>query len=634
MSDLSISSISKKYEILYKSFIERINRDGAFCAVNNAMLFAYCSRLLSLESSICDLCICKKIIADKFGNDLFFSPEEDTNEYKNCFTDAVQVFIELFSSKEMDTESLQIVLGNVLEKHINQRETGAYYTPADTTRYMAWNSIFAALINKCDDSIKEHILDNLSVEKAVDIVNNGKDLLENISILNELSSNEKKQVIASLYKMKIIDPTCGSGAFVIAAFECIEYVCSILGEEPDYRLLLGTLYGLDIEKEAIQLTKIRLLLKIACKSNDFSYFCSDFQRHFICADALKGSDYTITEDGFDWKDFGTKFDCIIGNPPYVEKKNYVSEKFVTRMCVNLYASTIERACNIAHKDTIISLIVPLPLVSTPRMQPAKDYLEKNSSKVYYATFADRPGCIFTGVHQRLVIFFSQISSNEECEKYSSQYMFWYNEERESLFNNITYHRNEFDGILPKCGNDIECNLYKKLTTGEETLFNLLIEKSEYPIYVSTRIGFWAKAFLQNVFTSKEYKVYYAPTEEIQLLTTALFNSSTFYFLWVLQSDCWHITNANISNMRFNLNNINKLDMKELHAIVSDLMCELEKNKKYIGSKQTEFEYKHKYSKSTIDKIDDVIADLFNLSCDEVTYIKEYTEKYRLNTMKG
>ena len=61
---------------------------------------------------------------------------------------------------------------------------------------------------------------------------------------------------------------------------------------------------------------------------------------------------------------------------------------------------------------------------------------------------------------------------------------------------------------------------------------------------------------------------------------------------------------------------------------------MEKNKKYIGSKQTEYEYKHKFSKDIIDKIDDELACVFGLDKNELEYIKRYTEKYRLNSMEA
>lgn len=63
---------------------------------------------------------------------------------------------------------------------------------------------------------------------------------------------------------------------------------------------------------------------------------------------------------------------------------------------------------------------------------------------------------------------------------------------------------------------------------------------------------------------------------------------------------------------------------------SELEKDLERNKVRINSKQTEFEYKHKYSKKIIDKIDDIICSNCGLDDEETKFIKNYTLKYRMN----
>ena len=633
MAELSVNAISKKYELLYKKISEQANKEIAFNAVNNAMIYAYF--LCDTDSSFVgesskDI---QKQMEHKYGKDLFFIDINDEN-YEIFFHEAIEQFVTMFKTSSA-TGSLETVLGNVLEKHINQRDTGAYYTPSDTTRYMSWNAILISLINKCETAVKKRILVALNIDSSIELINNGNTVEDNIStIASFLSQSEKQKMISCLYSMNIIDPTCGSGAFIISAFDCLEYIINSFSFDADYEKVIDTLYGVDIEPEAIKLTKLRLLMKTFGKLKSYSFFKENYPNHFRIADALKGSDYVIDEEGFDWKSFGIKFDCIIGNPPYVEKSGYVSDKFYTNRCGNLYANTIERACNIANGKSIITLIVPLSFVATPRMKSSKEYLEKNSESVYYATFADRPGCIFSGVHQRLTIFFAQIGKSDNCEVYSSGYRFWYNEERESLFKNIRFIRNSYGGILPKVGNNIEKTLYDKLTQGNTSFASVLCTSGDFPIYVSTRIGFWAKAFLTNVFTSKEFKEYYTNSKQSQCLAVALFNSTIFYFMWVLTSDCWHITNANVETLKFDKENLARVDFDKLAYLVDCLMAELEKNKKYIGSKQTEYEYKHKYSKQTIDMIDECIAPLFSLKEIEIDYIKRFTERYRLNTMKS
>lgn len=633
---ITVNAISRKYEMLYKQFSEISSSDESFYAINNAMIFAYFLRYIDVNYTKETQQECYEKIVKKYGVNIFFHNVKKSNKYKKNRDAAIEVFTELFNGDTEENYSLEQVLGNVLEKHINQKDTGSYYTPSDTTRYMAWNAILVAILDKCDIDLKEKIRHILNVDSFMSILNmdgQPEEIWQNI--ISNLQDNEKKKLLQVLYGMKIIDPTCGSGAFVIAAFECLEKFINILSiEQINYNKLLDTLYGVDCSREAIQLTKLRMLMRIAGKSCNIADYESMYNKNFVVADALKGSDYLIEEKGFDWKSFGTKFDCIIGNPPYVEARGYVSDKFATQKCGNLYAYTIERASNIAQENGVISFVVPLSLVATTRMQTAKEYLETISDEVYYGTFADRPGCIFSGVHQRLAIFFAHVTKSDTTKVYSSSYMYWYNNERNELFKRVRYYLNKYSGILPKIGNEIEENLLDKLTSGTGTLHDVFCKESDNVVYLSTRIGFWTKAFTTNVFSSNEYKEYCIDSENNKYIVTAILNSSAFYFLWVIMSDCWHITNQNVQALRFDLSRLDENGKKLLKKYVIELMDDLEKNKKYIGSKQTEYEYKHKFSKDIIDKIDDELACVFGLDKNELEYIKRYTEKYRLNSMEA
>lgn len=633
MKPITVNSISNKYEQLYKTFLENSSADECFYAVNNAMIFAYFVNYISTSYSKETQDQCYEEIVEKYGIDIFFHNIKKTEKYKSNRDYAIEIFTELFGNNiDDDNSSLEKVLGNVLEKHINRKDTGSYYTPDDTTRYISERAIVISMINKCNEKMKKSICSKLGMAQPTELINES-DVITKLSQCG-LTDKEIDFLLSTLYEMKIIDPTCGSGAFVVAAFECIEKIVTSFQKTVDYNRLFNCLYGLDISKEAVQLTKLRMLMRIVNKNVDLMLFAKTFDKNFKVADAIKGSDYVIEEDGFDWKDFGSQFDCIIGNPPYVEASGYASSNFVTNRCGNLYAYVIERACNIATDKAMISFIVPLPFVATPRMQTAKRYLESNSNNVFYGTFADRPGCIFTGVHQRLTIFFAEMGNSGKCDIYSSAYNYWYNDERSELFNNIKYYKNEIDGILPKIGNEVEFSIYKKLMSGANSLFDLWVEESDYSIFLSTRIGFWTKAFKENVFSSSEFKEYKAETDKWHYLSLAILNSSAFYYLWVVTSDCWHITNKNISDFKFDISKARAIDFVDLSNLVDELMKDLERNKKYIGSKQTAYEYKHKYSKSIIDKIDDILAPIFGFTNEELGYVKSFTEKYRLNKLEA
>ena len=56
---------------------------------------------------------------------------------------------------------------------------------------------------------------------------------------------------------------------------------------------------------------------------------------------------------------------------------------------------------------------------------------------------------------------------------------------------------------------------------------------------------------------------------------------------------------------------------------------LEKTKVYVGTKQVDYEYKHKECKDIIDEIDNEIAKIYKLSKTQLYYIKKFGLKYRL-----
>ena len=91
---------------------------------------------------------------------------------------------------------------------------------------------------------------------------------------------------------------------------------------------------------------------------------------------------------------------------------------------------------------------------------------------------------------------------------------------------------------------------------------MFCKESDNVVYLSTRIGFWTKAFTTNVFSSNEYKEYCIDSENNKYIVTAILNSSAFYFLWVIMSDCWHITNQNVQALRFDLSRLDENGKKQ------------------------------------------------------------------------
>lgn len=625
-----ISSLSKEYEKYYKEINDVLNDSNKTIKILSDLF------LLS-------------VIETKnkhFKDELDSSYARVKSEYKNLFFTDLTAFNKQFKLLEIifldikiqienvaNLSGFESVLGMTLEKHINRKATGSYYTPLDTTKFICWNSIFISILNKAPETFIRKMYANINITNNVEFIDKKLTFEEKIKVVkNCITQNEITMLCDIIKNIKIIDPTCGSGAFIISAYECLSYLNQhLLDNQLDKNYFYKNLYGVDIQEETVILCKTRLIIKAFIDDNFSSSLLDTIQNNITVANALNGNDNVIKNaKGFDWRTLGN-FDCIVGNPPYVEVKDKDTySHFESVKCRNLYAYTIERACNISNQGAIVSFVIPLPFIATSRMSTIKEYLESKSSIVYYCTFADRPGCLFTGVHQRLAIFFANIG-NGPCNKYSSSYNFWYKDERKDLFTNLDFIENNHK-LFPKIGTNIENSIFVKSRICTDSVYSLINKEGQFPLYVSSRIGFWAKAFLEKPNTN-EITVLNFDNDEKRRVVYCFINSSLFYFLWIILSDCWHVTNLDFQRIMFNYSSLTPRQIAKLVTISNELSEDLEKNKVKINTKQTEYEYKHKYSKKIIDKIDDIICVNCGLNQAETKYIKTYTLKYRLNKIE-
>lgn len=557
-----------------------------------------------------------------------------------------------FSNNNRERIITPDVLGNVFEKYINQKEMGAYYTDVDTINYINNNAIvYSILKNTCFKKYikSENIRDIISKNES--LINVFENIVNNITNLIELEKIKKH-----LERLTVADITCGTGAFIIEAIDVILDMKDIVsdciikcgGKINKNRIqnliytIENNIYGVDIMEDAVEMAKFRIYLKVieeSIKINDTLDINIKF--NIKQGNALEdGKDSQLT---FNWQDEFEEvmknggFDCIIGNPPYIEsskiKEKYNIKNFETLKCGNMYAYIIEKAINLLGKEGTLGLIVPISIVSTKRMSSLRKIIERQCSALFCSNFADRPGTLFNGVHQKLTIIILEKGRENALQLYTSRYYHWYKSEREELFKRIKYVKNNFknDDFYYKIGSKIEKSIIKKIMKKNISIKNMINQNIEtsYRVYLSTRITFWMKSFI-NEKKSNEFKIYCFDNEKKALTFNAVINSSLYYFWWETVSDCWHLTNKEIELFNFNYELVNDQQKEILCNLSLELEKNLEMNKKYIGSKQTEYEYKHKKAKLIIDKIDMVLKEYYNLSDDEYEFIRDYNLSYRMN----
>lgn len=184
-------------------------------------------------------------------------------------------------------------------------------------------------------------------------------------------------------KIRVLDPACGSGSFLIKAFDILnEYYRS----EKDYtqtrldfktgipftkkvRILQNNIFGVDLDKQAVEIAQLNLLLKIAEKGRRLPFL----EQNIKCGNSLIDDKKIVGNKAFKWKEEFEEimkeggFDVVIGNPPYVpiemfsekEKNHYFESykspyrKFDTSMLF------IEKAITLLKDGGYLGVIVPL-----------------------------------------------------------------------------------------------------------------------------------------------------------------------------------------------------------------------------------------------------------------------------------
>jgi type I restriction-modification system DNA methylase subunit/predicted type IV restriction endonuclease len=234
-----------------------------------------------------------------------------------------------------------------------------------------------------------------------------------------LDGESPKQVTT----LRVLDPACGSGSFLIGAYQFLlnwyrdryveegpqkhknEIVPDAVGNwrlslSEKKKILTRHIYGVDIDSQAVEVTKLSLLLKVLEGETQLRLFheraLPDLGSNIKCGNSLIGPDFyenqqmlLLDEEDryrvnvFDWKQGFSDamksggFDAVIGNPPYVDIKGmpapeaeYIFRRFAfSNNRINFFAAFIEKSLQVAKKGQFrLSVIVPTALLTQDSYQ--------------------------------------------------------------------------------------------------------------------------------------------------------------------------------------------------------------------------------------------------------------------------
>ncbi len=173
----------------------------------------------------------------------------------------------------VDPEMLGKVFENLLEENLRKGK-GTYYTPREIVHYMCQESLINYLVT--ESKINEEKIRKLVTQDPV--IDPDRDISKQIEQKSIVFTDKEVEILDKLLKdIKIVDPACGSGAFLVGMLQLIVHSRKRLTDylalfnkptenRNEYQLkkeaIQNCIYGVDIDPGAVEIAKLRLWLSL------------------------------------------------------------------------------------------------------------------------------------------------------------------------------------------------------------------------------------------------------------------------------------------------------------------------------------------------------------------------------------
>jgi len=225
---------------------------------------------------------------------------------------------------------------------------------------------------------------------------------------------------ARLTSLRIVDPACGSGVFLIMAFDWLKAalerantrIAELSGTghmgdlyDPDSEILTNNLFGVDVNSESVEIAKLSLWIKTARRGKVLDSLDGNLK---VGDSLIEDSSYAYREHGFAWKEAFPQvfaeggFDVVLGNPPYVRMellkpmKPWLEKRYeVVSDRADLYAYFFERGVTLLKPGGRLGYISSSTFFKTGSGKPLRHFLRTKAAIETVVDFGDIQ--IFEGV---------------------------------------------------------------------------------------------------------------------------------------------------------------------------------------------------------------------------------------------
>ena len=292
-----------------------------------------------------------------------------------------------------------------------RKRDGVVYTPDYIARFIVAETLGAHIEEAFTDILRTHA-------KA------GADLSDYAAIPWRKKSAELEAWQAyrdRLKTLRIVDPACGSGVFLIMAFDFLkaelsrvnDKIAALQGQgqhiqdllDPDSEILTNNLFGVDVNSESIEIAKLSLWIKTARRGKVLDSLSGNLR---VGDSLIEDSNFAYLDHAFTWETAFPSvfaeggFDVVLGNPPYVRMeflkamKPYLEKRYeVVSDRADLYCYFFERGLRLLKPGGRLGFISSNTFFKTGSGRPLRGYLLREATIESVVDFGDLQ--IFEGV---------------------------------------------------------------------------------------------------------------------------------------------------------------------------------------------------------------------------------------------
>jgi len=422
---------------LLKEYFETIDKGNTKIAKLNGGLFAK-------DNVLDDLKIGSEILLDVFKLSNF--------DYRSDLN--VNILGHIFEQSISDLEKLKKEINILKPEETNgkRKEFGVFYTPDYITKYIVKESI-GGWLTDIRNELGENELPILT-DKDYDLIKITKQ--GTLRTNDKIEKNKKfwNDYLQKLLSIKVLDPACGSGAFLVAAFDFmlkeylliqkeitllnppeppenfipkmkggLEFKPTVLFDIEEH-IIKNNLYGVDINFESVEITKLAMWLKTVKRGK----ILSDIDYNIQHGNSLIENKEIAGNLAFNWSEKhkniieNSGFDVIIGNPPYIqlskqddisdkEKEYYINTFQTSGGRLNTFIFFIHLATKLLKPNGYIGYIIPNTILTQEYYRETRQMLLNNCIIKNITTYP------FLPFEDAVVENISLIIKNQKSENY-------------------------------------------------------------------------------------------------------------------------------------------------------------------------------------------------------------------------